>query len=328
MTGLMPLRKILLTLCFVFALCAVSSASRAEPPLDAVETMLQAAAQSGQTSMRTVLNAALASWPDDRVAILRMASTVQPGWLSLAEQEEVEQADDAVFAEEARQRARGIFYYLDPTLWNGKIEVGGSSSTGDTSERSGAASLHLDRAFNDTWFHTFDFLVDFARQQGTTSRERYVGSYDVRYQPYEKLFYSNFARIEADQFSGFDYRFVDTIGLGYELFSNATHTLSAEIGGGVRINKLADTSETVTEYLTRLSATYDLQLTDGASVSNTASVLYGTRTTTFENNLSLSTRINAHLAARLSFGVAYESDAPVGTSAWDTITRISLAYDF
>ena len=87
-------------------------------------------------------------------------------------------------------------------------------------------------------------------------------------------------------------------------------------------------AHTDTEFLGRVSSTYELKLTDNLSFKDRASALFGTQSTTLENWAQFSARINSHMQARLSFEVKYDSLAPLGTSAWDTATRATLVYDF
>jgi putative salt-induced outer membrane protein len=303
------------------------------------DALLQTAvASDNRATFETILDTALATWPDDREAILALAQSLKPEWLEPAQVAEVAEAEKRKAAAEKASRDRGIIYYLDPALWNGQAELGASSSTGDSDEQSGSLGLSFNRSFGDRWEHDLDLKLDVARANGVTSKERFVTKYEALWKPWDETYLVNYTEFELDKFSGYDYRLTETIGVGYQLIETAKQNLRLEGGPGIRINKieavrsdggiLLTPAETQYEFIGRLSSTYSLQLTENLMLEDRASVLFGTESTTVENWIRMSARINAHLAARVSFEARYDSAPPLGTEAWDTITRATLVYDF
>lgn len=304
----------------------VSPASAATPP--GLEDMLKTAAAKGdERAFDTVVAMALETWPADRVDILKAASSVQASWLAAGYRQEVAAAEQAAIEAEKKSRARGIIWYLDPSLWNVTAQFGASTSTGDTEEQSVALGLAMTRDF-DKWHHDINVDFDFARSNGFTTRRRLLTRFDTVYKAWDKIYVANYLEVDFNRFSGFDYRILDSIGLGTQLIKTDRQSLRLEGGPGVRFNKFEGTGATSTEFLGRVSTTYNLKLTDNIDFKDQASLILGTGSFTFDNRASIGAQINTRLAARLALQVQYDSDAPPGGAPWDTITRATLVYKF
>ncbi|NVJ98952.1 MAG: DUF481 domain-containing protein [Alphaproteobacteria bacterium] len=303
------------------------------------EAMLKtAAAADNQATFEVILNTALQTWPNDRDAILAFAKGLKADWMEPQQIKEVEEAEARKKAAEDASKARGLIYYLDPKLWNGQAELGAGSSTGDSDEQSVSLGLSFNRDFGSRWSHQLDLDFDLGRTEGETTRERFVTKYETLWKPWAHTYLLNYTEFEVDRFSGYDYRVIENLGVGHQLIDTDRQSLRLEGGPGIRISRVEATYDdlgallepamTETEFLGRISSTYELKLSDTVTFKDRASVLIGVDMTSVENWLQFSARINSHLAARLSFEVKYESEPPVGTAAWDTITRAALVYDF
>ena len=297
--------------------------------IKSVKGMLKKAVEAqDEAAFDTVLSMALMTWPGKRVAILKAAEGLQANWMAEEQIAEIEVAAKVAVAAEEASRARGIVYYLDPALWNGQAELGAGSSTGDTDEKSLSIGLSFNRKFGPEWEHDLDLDFDYARSSGITKRQKFVTKYETIWRPWKSAFLLNYTELELDRFSGYDYRVVENIGIGFDLISNSNHRFRIEGGPGLRFSQFKETGENETEFLGRLSTTYDWKISDTMTLRDRASVIFATVSTTVENDIQFSAKINAHLAAKLSFGTKYDSAPPLGTSAWDTSTRATLVYGF
>jgi putative salt-induced outer membrane protein len=311
-------------MCFASNLAVAASGG-----LSSVGDLLKKAAENDNANnFQIVLSLALDTWPKKRVEILAMAETARSQWLKQDQAAELEEERKAVAAQEAASRARGVIYYLDPKLWNGKAELGAGSSTGDTQEKSLAAGLSFGRKFGEKWEHNLDMNFDFARSGSETTRQKFVAKYEALWRPWSNAFLLNYTELELDEFSGYDYRIVENIGVGFDLFKSGSQQLRLEGGPGLRFSKLEADGSVETEYLGRISSTYDLKLTSNLTLRDKTSVIFASESTTIENLAQFSARINSSLAARLGFEVKYDSAAPANTAAWDTATRATLVYGF
>ncbi len=312
----------------------LSGPASAESPAGFSDMLKTAVASNSQASFNAILDTALATWPNKRKEILAAAHAMQPSWLIPAHVQEAERNIAAKRAAEKASRDRGIIYYLDPSLWNGQAEMGAGTSTGDTDEQAVSMGLSFNRNFGPKWEHALDLDFDFARSEGNTTRQSFVTKYETLWRAWDKTYFANYIELETTRFSGYSYRVIENLGIGYQLIKNDRQSLRLEAGPGVRFSKLTEDSETTmqgdltkTEFLGRLATTYDLKLSERTSIRNRAALILEAETS-IENLTEFSARINTHLAARVSLEVKYDSGAPLGTSVWDTITRATLVYDF
>jgi putative salt-induced outer membrane protein len=312
----------------VVATIGFAGVAHASMPSGIEDLLKTAIVKDDRKSFDMVVDMAVETWPASRLDILRLASTLRREWLSEQEVQELIAAEAADIEAEKKSRARGIIYYLDPTLWNAQAQVGAASSTGDTDEQSASLGLSFSRDFSNVWEHNLNFDFDFARSKGATTRRRLLTRMETLYKKWEGLYLLNYVEVDLNKFSGFDYRILDNVAIGKQLFKSDRQSLRLEGGPGVRFSKFEDTGLTDTEFLGRVSSTYDLKLTDNLTFKDKASVIFGTGSMTIDNRASFAAQINSSLAARLSFQVQYDSETPVGAAAWDTITRATLVYDF
>ena len=321
------------TICTVFCLLGLfSPAVFAEPPEGVKALLTTASLADNEKAFNTVLQTALETWPNDRVAILTLARSLQSDWMSEGAIAEIEAAAQEAEAAQQALENRGLYHYVDPALWNVKAELGARQSSGDSDEQAIAFGLSFNRNFGDKWEHSFKFNADFTRAGGATTRERFLSKYEALWKAWDKGFLVNYTEVEVDRFSGRDFRITENIGIGYQLLDGKVHKLRFEGGPGVRFNKIEATeltpSETENEFIGRIASLYELKIAENILVTDRASILFGTNSTTFDNLLEISSRLNSRLAARLSFGATYDSAPPPGTTAWDTLTRATLVFDF
>lgn len=312
----------------LLASCIFSPSALADTPAG-LEDMLKTAVANGDEALfDTLVETALTTWPASRLDILQAAAAIEPNWIESDFAQEVAGAKAAAEEAERKSRARGLIYFLDPTLWNTTAQFGAATSTGDTDEQSIALGIAMSRDFGDKWEHDFNLDFDFARSQGATTRRRILTRLNTTYKAWDDLFLSNYFEADFNRFSGFDYRLLDSVALGVKLVDTDRQKLRLEGGPGVRLNKFEDDGSTSTEFLGRVSSTYELKLTDNIDFKDQASMIFGTGSITFDNRATFGAQINSSLAARLSFQVQYDSDTPIEAAAWDTLTRATLVYKF
>ncbi len=293
------------------------------------EAMLETAYASGQkTTFRTVLETALITWPDQRVLILEYAASLSGDYVLASERDEIEDHQTALEIKEQADRARGFAYVIDPKHWNMQVSLGAGSMTGDSDDKSIALGLSLNRSFNDIWDHKLKTDIGYARRAGITTQRRIQTDYELLYKAWEKSHITNFTRVESDKLSGYDLRIIETVGAGFDIITNDDYLLRLETGLGVRYTQFTlDDNEN--DLLLRMASFFEMQLSDDIGLhNNTAALVASGGATSLENKFTVSAKINAHLASSFGFEVKYDSDAPIDTSKIDTVTRVSLVYDF
>lgn len=227
--------------------------------------------------------------------------------------------------------------FLDLGAWEGGVELGMSTSSGNTEEQAFAVGLELKRVISKRWDHKLDFDMDYARRLGLTSKERYAAHYELFYRRWDRTYLYAFLAGERDRFSAFDYRITESVGVGYQVFEGPRQKWSLEGGPGLRQTKLNTIllgtqppagGSFGNEIIAVLNSNYEFQFTEGLSFSNKTKVFVGEARTTIANEAGLKVRLNGALSARLSFDVKYDSEVLAGTHKTDTLTRATIVYDF
>jgi putative salt-induced outer membrane protein len=117
--------------------------------------------------------------------------------------------------------------------WGGSGEVGAFASAGNTRNSGVALAGRLARQGPD-WKHGLRGVVDYQRENGRTSKERYFAGYEGNYSVSPRAYALLTGSYERDRFSGFDHRFAESIGFGYKVIDRPTLKMAFEGGPALR----------------------------------------------------------------------------------------------
>lgn len=211
-------------------------------------------------------------------------------------------------------------------LWAGRGELGGFRSTGSTSEIGVSASLSLQRTGLE-WTHTIAASIDYRRANGETSRERMVASYQPKYQFDAQGFIYALGQYEHDPFLEFDSRFTGSIGVGYKVLQTKKMDLSLDVGPSVRYVRYV-TGSRETKLGARSSLDFEWRLTPTLTFRQTASGYVEADVRSITAQTSLTTRLVSRLSANLSYNIQHETETLVTDDKLDTLSKVTLVYDF
>lgn len=312
-----------LRIAVLVAVLAAGGPAHAELP-EPVRAMIDAAIATGDPAkVRTVADLARATNPADGLEIDAILSLFE------AEQEERRTAE-AKSKEEAIRKA-GLF-----DNWTGRGELGGFRATGNTSNTGITASLTLNRQGID-WRHRFLGRVDYQRNGGVTTREQFLARYEPNVNVSDNFYVYALAQYERDQFQGFDGRYAISGGMGYQAIKSDELQLSFKAGPAYRVTEFVDGRNesriagligidfdwSITE---RLKLTQDTNAV--AETGSSAVAIIDSRNTSVNVITGLDAAIAKKLKARLSYAVEYNSDPAPGAVQTDTLSRVTLIYDF
>ncbi len=289
-----------------------------------VRAMIDAAiATNDESKVRTVVELAKQTNPDDVAEIDSILTTFET---RLAEAKAAEAA-----AKEAAIRSAGLF-----EDWSGKGEFGAFRATGNTSNTGVTAGLTVDRQ-GIAWRHRLTGRVDYQRANGTTTREQFLARYEPNYNLSDKIYLYALAQYERDRFQGFSGRYAISGGLGYQALKKDDIQLSLKAGPAYRVTEFIDgRSESRIAGLVALdfdwNITKRLTLTQDtnavAETGGSAIAIIDSRNTTLDLVTGLNAAISSKLSARFSYAVEYDSNPPPGAVQTDTLSRVTLIYDF
>lgn len=307
----------------VLLLAACAAPAAAELP-DPVRAMIEAAIATGDAAkVRTIVELAKQTNPDDSAEIDVLQSAFQETQRQLA-------AAEAARKEESL-RAAGVF-----DNWNGRGQLGGFRSSGNTNNTGVTLSLALDRP-GINWEHRLRATADYQRSNGRTSREQLLAAYEPRLQVDSDLFVYGLAQYERDRFQGFAARYSVSGGLGYKLIDSSSAQLSLKAGPSWRqVDLLDGTSESSFGGLAGLDFDWQLarrlKLTQDANMvadtGGSATVFVDSTSTSLLLTTGLEAKVSDKLSTRFTYTVDYDSNPPGNAVSTDTLSRFTLVYDF
>lgn len=294
-------------------LTALPTAAHAELP-DPVRAMIDAALDSGdENAVRTVIDLARTTNPDDGDELDAILSVYET---DLAEAEAQTAAN-----EEAEIRSAGL---LDN--WSGQGQLGAFRSTGNASNTGITAGLSLERVGID-WRHKLTALVDYQENNGVTTREQFLAAYEVNYNLSDRMFVYGLAQYERDTFQGFSARYSGSGGVGYRVIDNDDMQLAVKAGPAYRQTQfVGGASDSSIAGLGALD--FDWQIAENLKFTQDASAFVQSSNNTFVSTTGLTAALGGGLSASLSYSLEHDTDPPLGAVQTDTLSRITIIYDF
>ena len=283
-------------------------------PTDTIAAMLDAAYRSGDdTTIRSVIGVAKATFPDQSIEIDRLAA-----------------GDAAVLAQsrkEAQMRqqqriAEATFF----EIWKGELEVGASQSNGTSDVAGVYASAKLTRD-GLAWRHKFTGRIDYQRTNGLTTTERALAAYQPNYKMSDDSYAFGLVQYERDRSLGYLNRETIGAGIGLTAFKSPRGKVDFEGGPAVRMTDFIDQPNRTT-IAARGSLAARYTLSPSLNFSEDASVFVEAGDTTAISTSAIDTRLIGRLKAKLSYNVQYEQDTAYGQKSLDTVGRATLVYAF
>ena len=290
---------------FVCALLASASATQAAPIPDAVAAMLNAAA-SDAAQLKIVADIAKKTNPQSAAEIDAKVAGF---------------AAAQAIAREEKLASQGFF-----EGWSGSGEAGGFISSGNTNTKGIAVGANLAKETR-AWKHALRGFVDFQRQDGVTTRERYFAGYEGNYNITPNFYALATLAYEKDRFSGFDRRFSESIGLGYKVINTPSIKLAVEGGPALRQTRYTSGFNDNT-FAARGAGNLDWRISPALTFTENATIFYDSFNTSVQSITALTAKLGGALSARASFQYNNESNPPAGRKNSDTTSRVTLVYSY
>lgn len=276
--------------------------------------MIEAAIATGDPAkVETVTDLAIQTNPDDSAEIEAMRAQFSAGQNRLA-------AEKAA-RKQQRLRSAGLF-----DNWSGKGEIGASRSTGNSSEIGLTLGLTLERKGID-WRHKLTAAADYHRTDGTTTKEQFLFAYEPNYRLGRRAFAYGLGQYERDRFQGFSSRISLSGGLGYRFIDREKMQLSVKAGPAWRRTSLIPSGSE--DHLAGLGALdFAWEFAENLKLTQVAAAYMQSSNSTLTSTTGLQARLNGKLSARMSYSVEHDTDPPAGAVKTDTLSRVTLIYDF
>lgn len=304
-----------------FLLCLLaltSNAAHAAPLPDPVRAMIEAAVVTGvEADIDAVVRIARQTNPEAGAEIDALLGKTAPPPSAPAVGAS---APVAAAAPEPKPR-RGLI-----AGWAGRGEAGGFSTGGNSDSTGISGAVALSRTVGK-FSLGFNGNADYQRSNGVTSTEQFLAELQPRYQLGEHVFLYGLARWDRDRLSGLSSRWAASGGLGYRFIN--TDELKLSVRGGPAWQRSNFTGQPNSSQLTSLGALdFSWQFAPRLRLTETASTLIGANNSNVIATTGLEAKLGSKLSARISYLVDYDTDPPPGANDTDTISRITIVYDF
>lgn len=277
------------------------------PRPDPLEAMVRAAiAKGNDAEMDAVIKFAGETAPERADAFRAMADARRQ---ARAAEKEAKLRDASIFA-----------------LWDGQIELGGFSTTGntDTTGLSGGLNLRRDGL---KWRHKLAASADYQESSGVASRERYTGSYEANYKFDERAYIVGIVQYENDRFLGYDSRYSASTGLGYRALRGKKMTLDLEAGPAMRYTRYTG-GGSERAVAGRGSIDFTWKLSPAVRFDQDLSLYADKINSSVVSTTALNAKLFGPLSARFTYHMQFEGDPIDERKQLDTLSRASLVYSF
>lgn len=305
------------------ALASAATPALAELP-GPVRAMIEAAIATGdEAKVRTVADLAKQTNPADTAEIDALVAGFNT---ALAARKKAEEE-----AKLAALREADLF-----DNWSGRGELGGFRSTGNTSNTGFTAGLSLERQ-GIKWRHRLTGRADYQRASGVTTREQFLARYEPNVNVSDDFYVYALAQYERDRFQGYTGRYAISGGMGYQAIKGKDVQLSLKAGPAYRVTQFTD-RRSEDRIAGLLALDFDWQITEKlkftqdtnavAETGGSAIAIIDSRNTSIDLVTGLDAAIAKKLKARFSYAVEYDSNPAPGAVQTDTLSRVTLIYDF
>lgn len=215
--------------------------------------------------------------------------------------------------------------------WSSSLELGYVSVSGNTETNSFngrfAVSYEIDK-----WRHAGFIATQTSSSEDAagvkTEAEKYTAQAKSDYKYTDNAYAFGVIDYDNTRDSGFDYQASYAIGVGYRFIESDEHVLDGEFGFGVRESKIEATGQSNSESIARLAGSYLWNISKTAKFEQKLSTEIGEDNTISKSYSGISANIKEDLALKFSYTAKHQSDVPAGNEKLETITAVTVVYNF
>lgn len=211
--------------------------------------------------------------------------------------------------------------------WSASAELGYVTTSGNTETETFNGKAGVGYEYK-RWQHNARLDVLRASEDGDTTADRTELRAKSRYflAEYDYLFAR--LRYEDDRFSGYDYQASEALGYGRRVIHQDDLSLDLEAGAGVRHRRLEGTSSREDDAMVLAGGSLAWAVSPTSEFTEEVTVEWTDDNTWAESVTALSVHINGNLAMKTSYTYRHNSDVPAGTDNTDTVTAVTLVFDY
>jgi putative salt-induced outer membrane protein len=220
------------------------------------------------------------------------------------------------------------------TTWKGEGELGIIQTSGNTETSNVLAQMKVSYV-HSKWEHVGGFGILRSEDNDNLTAKRYdlgiQSNYELSNKRNDYLFGN--AVYEEDHFSGYDYQTVITGGYGFKpiekkIKDELITLLKLEAGIGARQSRLAEEVDGNREVIGRLALEFRQKVGAHSQFIQTLLTISGSDNTLSQSYTAFKVQVMDHLAVNLSFAVKHNTEVPEENKNTDTISAVTLVYNF
>ncbi len=212
------------------------------------------------------------------------------------------------------------------TGWGGSVEIGYVQTGGNTDTTSLVGKFQAVRK-GSHWDHGARLEGYKATDRGEITAENYTGTWRSEYHWRAVDYLYGLLRYEDNRFAGYDRRTSQLVGYGYRILRRDDLKLRLEVGAGARQTQFTDGSSD-SKATGRLGGWLEWKPTDTTTFSQILFTEASSANTYTESVSELKLKVSDTLAVKLGLTVKHNSDVEPGVEHTDTLTTVTLNYDF
>jgi len=213
--------------------------------------------------------------------------------------------------------------------WKGEGEFGFTQTSGNSETQSLIAKLALSYKLT-SWKHEAQIEALRSEDDSVRSAERYELNLQSNYFLSEKSYLFGKLRYEEDSFNGYDYQGSLIVGYGHQIIDTERTGLKLEAGIGWREGEgeLEILTKSNDETVGFLGLSFRQKIGSHSEFTQEFQVEGGSDNVYSKSDTGFKVNIMENLAMKLSLLVKNNSDVPPDTEKTDTITAVTLVYNF
>lgn len=210
--------------------------------------------------------------------------------------------------------------------WSGDGELGFTSYSGNTKSTDLFAKLSLANQMG-LWKHELVLGANNNSSDNVRTAERYFLNWKSS-RDFTPIYYGfGSFRYDKDRFSGFNFQSSLTAGIGMHVIKQKEVTLDTEIGLGYKVSETSLNDKT-NEAVLIGGLFYKNQFTQTTRFTQDIIIEAASSNNYIESVTGLRVAISTQLALKASFTIKHNTDVDVGVKKTDTISALTLSYDF
>ena len=211
--------------------------------------------------------------------------------------------------------------------WKGSLELGASFATGNTEEQTARVEGDFEYIFTDRISNITKFSTSTNKNNDVRTEEEYRINNQTKYNLTDKNY--SFVELEYinDRFSGQDYRISELVGFGREIYKDDKINLTAEASIGARQTK--ETGQSVdNSILAKIGGDFNWKITDTLKFGENLTVSTSTASTITKSSSFIKSDLTETLYLKFGVDLEHISEVPAGKENLDTVTKLTVGYDF